>query len=487
MINQNDTGLKHPIWEVCHGGMIGLRYLVAVRKDLLLKNDSLIDGVVDAVTRGLAHHDDDVKSVSAATLVPIASELTSLRPQKLGSLISVVWDCLLDMQDDLSASTGAVMDLLANLCSFPQVLEAMRENAREDPDQTFDQLVPRLYHFFRHTITSVRLAVLKALATFLDIARDGANDWVDWRLTRLLFQNMLLERNEGVLKKSYNVWQSLIALVVSGSVPKFATALDAHIAMMVTATVQPIGQRRTPLAMDTTLLIKPSGSAMTAVATKRSQKQDSDQHTKKKRKMEDETPQHRETHNTDGHMLHGEVELVGEEVMLRTRIYCSKALGLLLPFQPTSTLETSWSFLLPLLQSNNSSTRLFAAMLLEEIARHQGSQPGITAVAVPQLQALIDAENAPWYTDIVSSLQAARGQCQTLLSAFQNNAIVPRSKLPAVAVVCQGEPGAGPSAFSLADAEAIISHRIRTSHQESVPSPASCRSGIFKRGSDQRE
>ena len=27
MINQNDTGLKKPIWEACHGGMIGVRYL----------------------------------------------------------------------------------------------------------------------------------------------------------------------------------------------------------------------------------------------------------------------------------------------------------------------------------------------------------------------------------------------------------------------------------------------------------------------------
>ena len=456
MINQNDTGLKQQIWEVCHGGMIGLRYLVAVRKDLLLKNDSLIDGIVQAVTRGLAHQDDDVKSVSAATLVPIALELTTLRPHMLGSLISVVWDCLLDMQDDLSASTGAVMDLLANLCSYPQVLEAMRDNASENPDQTFDELVPRLYPFFRHTITSVRLAVLKALATFLNIAREGTNDWVEWRLTRLLFQNILLERNEGVLKKSFEIWQSLVSVVKSGSPTEFVPGLEFHIPEMLAATVQPIGQTRHPIPMDTTLLIKPSGSVMTTISSKRSQKQDADSQARKKRKIEAEPPQ-RETHNTDGHMLHGEVDLVGEEIMLRTRIYCCKALGLLLPLQSTSTLEMNWSTLLPHLQSKNYSTRLFAAMLLEETARNQGSQQGITAAAVPALHTLLDAENDSWYTDIVSSLQAARGQCQTLISAFQNNANVPRSKLPTIAVVCQGEVGAGSNAFSLADAEAIVS------------------------------
>jgi len=68
-----------------------------------------------------------------------------MRPNALSQLISVVWDCLLDMQDDLSASTGAVMDLLAILCSHTQILEAMRVNAADDPDQitvvAFDALL----------------------------------------------------------------------------------------------------------------------------------------------------------------------------------------------------------------------------------------------------------------------------------------------------------------------------------------------------------
>ena len=455
MIKQDDSGLKQPVWEVCHGGMIGLRYLVAVRKDLLLQNNLLVDGVVEAVTRGLAHNDDDVKSVSAATLVPIASELTVLRPHMLGSLISVVWDCLLDMQDDLSASTGAVMDLLANLCSYPEVVQAMQENAEDDPEQTFDQLVPRLYHFFRHTITSVRMSVLKALATFLNISEDAKKTWIDWRLVRLLFQNMLLERNEAVLRKSFEVWQSLVSVLQEQVASGRVTGLDQCITPMLAATVQPIGQPRNPIPMDTTLLIKPSGSAMYAISIKRSQ-QHSDQHTQKKRKLEEAEPPQRETHNTDGHMMHGEVDLVGQEVMLRTRIYCSRALGLLIPLLQSSVLESSWSTLLPFLQSENSSTRIFAGMTLEELARNQGTRSDLNAIATPIVHTLLDAEDESWYADIVSSLQAARGQCHTLLNAFQNNAHVPRSKLPTIAVICQGETEAGIKAFSIEDAEAIV-------------------------------
>ena len=458
MIIQKDTGLKRPIWEVSHGGMIGLRYFVAVRKDLLLEDNDIIDGVLAAVTRGLAHSDDDVKSVSAATLVPIAAEVTKLRPLALGSLMTVVWDCLLDMQDDLSASTGTVMDLLATLCSYPEVIVAMRESAEEDPEQSFDQLVPRLYHFLRHTITSVRQSVLKALSTFLSIAPSNTSGWVDGRFARLLFQNMLLERNQTVVRASFEVWQSLMSVIQQHEIPNFWTSLSPHVQPMLQSALSPVGQARRPIPLDTTLLIKPSGAPMSAVSSKHSRK-DSDQHSKKRQKIEEEAiTSQRETHNTDGHMIHGEVELVGSEVILRTRIYCARALGLLLPAQDEHGFGSYWTTLSPYLQSRNSSTRLYAGMVAEELAKHSKLEGKNLTDAVSQLQILLDAEAEPWYADIVSSLQAARGQCHTLLNAFQHNAQVSRGKLPTIAVVCQGEDGAGPNAFSLSDAEAIVSH-----------------------------
>ena len=133
LVMQEDLNLTQPIWEVCHGGMLGLKYLVAVRTDLLMRDKELLDGVVRAVMRGLGDQDDDVRAVSAATLIPIAAEFISLRPNAVDGLINVVWECLSHLKDDLSASTGSVMDLLAKLCSFPQVLEAMRIKASTDP------------------------------------------------------------------------------------------------------------------------------------------------------------------------------------------------------------------------------------------------------------------------------------------------------------------------------------------------------------------
>ena len=58
---QTDLELKDPVWAICHGGMLGLKYLVAVRTDILIKDPNLIDGVVTAVMKGLGDFDDDVQ------------------------------------------------------------------------------------------------------------------------------------------------------------------------------------------------------------------------------------------------------------------------------------------------------------------------------------------------------------------------------------------------------------------------------------------
>jgi len=455
MIYQTDMGLKEPVWQVCHGGMLGLRYFVAVRKDLLLRHGELMDGVINAVIRGLGHQDDDVKSVSAATLVPIAQELTEMRPHALGGLISVVWDCLMDMQDDLSASTGAIMDLLATLCSFPEVLQAMRDNAAKDPEHSFTVLVPRLYSFLRHTITSVRLSVLKALTRFLDVANQGETGWIEGRLVRLLFQNIIVERNEGVLKQSFAAFHGLVEFLRNHDAANHAIAVTRTLDYMIRANCQPVGQSRYPLAMDATLFIKPSGAPVAAIAPSKG-RQGSEPPNKKRKRDESQEQQSNTSHNTDGHIMSGDIDIVGMETMIRTRIYGARALGELIALQDAPTINKYLELLVSMATTKYASTKLFAAMVLEETARNvKGKHLGFTPLAV-QLQTLLDDNDDLWYSDILTSLQAARGQCQTLLAAFATQAHVPRAKLPSMAIVCQGEDGAGPTAFGLADAEKIV-------------------------------
>jgi hypothetical protein len=60
----------------------------------------------------LGDRDDDVRSVAASCLLPVAGHLVAQLPEELSRVLAVLWGCLRDMRDDLSSSVGAVMELL---------------------------------------------------------------------------------------------------------------------------------------------------------------------------------------------------------------------------------------------------------------------------------------------------------------------------------------------------------------------------------------
>jgi TATA-binding protein-associated factor len=57
-------------WEVRHGGMLGLKYLIAVRKECVIKDHLKI--VLPLMRAAIEGEDDDVRSVSAEALLPLA-------------------------------------------------------------------------------------------------------------------------------------------------------------------------------------------------------------------------------------------------------------------------------------------------------------------------------------------------------------------------------------------------------------------------------
>ncbi|KAH8692814.1 putative TBP associated factor [Talaromyces proteolyticus] len=458
IIMLRDFGLERPIWEVCHGGMIGLRYLVAVRKDVLVKDPKMMDGVLEAVMKGLGDFDDDVRAVSAATLVPIAEEIVTSRQGTLSALINIVWECLSNLQDDLSASTGSVMDLLAKLCTFPEVLEAMKTNAADDPEASFSNLVPRLYPFLRHTITSVRLAVLRALTTFLQLEGEGSNAWVDGKAMRLIFQNLLVERNEGVLKLSLQVWFDLLKAMDARNI--FASEdLTSQIHPLITLTMGPFGVPRYPIPMNASLFIKPSGVAYTLAVTpgrKSSPTATSDSGKGRRRKSEKKEAPPPTAHNVDGHMLQGDIDLVGLDTMVRSKIYAAQALGQLLSLWDSKDLPSLWQSILSGLNWPASSSQLSAAMIVEEYAKRAGPGGKYTASLCEWLRPIIEAERPAWYSDIACYLHITRAQCHSLLNAFRDHAHVNAARLPSLAVIVQGDSEAGPNAFSINDAEKVV-------------------------------
>ncbi|KAK9916950.1 hypothetical protein WJX75_009151 [Coccomyxa subellipsoidea] len=195
--------VRRPEWEVRLGGLLGLKYLLASRADAAA---DLLPEALPAALAGLQDKEDDVRAVSAEALLPVASLLPSQGEEAVSSLASALWDILLEV-DELSPSTGSVMQLLSQLQG--SCCSGAADQAR---------LTQRLWPFFRHPMASVRLAAVRLFARLVAFPVGGqeqprSNFLRPETLTpalRLTFQSLLLDNNADVLAATQDAWRALV-------------------------------------------------------------------------------------------------------------------------------------------------------------------------------------------------------------------------------------------------------------------------------------
>ncbi|GLT87547.1 hypothetical protein SLE2022_056260 [Rubroshorea leprosula] len=229
-----------PEWEIRHGSLLGIKYLIAVRQEML---PDLLGHVLPACKAGLEDPDDDVRAVAADALIPAAASIVALKGHLLHSIVMLLWDILLDL-DDLSPSTSSVMNLLAEIYSQEEMVPKMFGASTSNEKENFDLneavhadvagegrdlqespymlsiLAPRLWPFMRHSITSVRHSAIRTLERLLEAgykrslsAPSSDSFWPSFILgdtLRIVFQNLLLESNEEILQCSERVWRLLV-------------------------------------------------------------------------------------------------------------------------------------------------------------------------------------------------------------------------------------------------------------------------------------
>ncbi|XP_042034375.1 TATA-binding protein-associated factor BTAF1-like isoform X1 [Salvia splendens] len=234
---------RRPEWEIRHGSLLGIKYLVAVRQELL---HDLLGSVLPACRTGLEDPDDDVRAVAAEALIPTSAAIASIKGSVLHCIIMLLWDILLDL-DDLSPSTSSVMNLLAEIYSqeemIPKTFGTLGSKEKPeldlneiDPTDDLEEgmgslenpymlstLAPRLWPFMRHSITSVRLSAIRTLERLLEagyrrsITDESSSIWPSFIVgdtLRIVFQNLLLESNEEILLCSERVWNLLTKCAV---------------------------------------------------------------------------------------------------------------------------------------------------------------------------------------------------------------------------------------------------------------------------------
>jgi len=221
-------------WEVRHGGLLGIKYLVSVRLDLI---DDILPKILETITEGLMDHDDDVRATASETFHPISRQLVEKHVEKLPEILTILWDILLEL-DDLAVSTASVLNLLSNFYSYPEVLpdesnsnsnngssgggQHHQNSASTSPPLPHSQhsklahLVPRLYPFFRHTLYSVRLSSIKTIERLIIATpTDAKTHWllsILPDLMRYIFQNIIVEEKEDIIDISLHTWQCLVKL-----------------------------------------------------------------------------------------------------------------------------------------------------------------------------------------------------------------------------------------------------------------------------------
>ncbi|KAF3440568.1 hypothetical protein FNV43_RR18852 [Rhamnella rubrinervis] len=228
-----------PEWEIRHGSLLGIKYLVAVRQEML---HELLGHVLPACKAGLEDPDDDVRAVAAEALIPTAAAIVGLQGQILNSIVMLLWDILLDL-DDLSPSTSSVMNLLAEIYSQEEIIPKMMGTLTPKDNQEFDlnehhvddggegihsqenpfmlsTLAPRLWPFMRHSITLVRFSAIRTLERLLEAGykrkiseSSSTSFWPSFILEdtlRIVFQNLLLESNDEIVQCSERVWRLLV-------------------------------------------------------------------------------------------------------------------------------------------------------------------------------------------------------------------------------------------------------------------------------------
>ncbi|KAI9145271.1 hypothetical protein BKA69DRAFT_1108764 [Paraphysoderma sedebokerense] len=481
------------LWEVKHAGLLGLKYVIAVRKDLV---STLLPSAYPAIVQGLQDQDDDVRHVSSGTLLPITEEFIAILPNSLNQMLRVLWDSLLTL-DDLTASTGTVMDLLAKFCHFDQVTKFMLESDDKQPSFNLPKVVPRLYAFFRHSLTSVRMAVLRVVKAFVDasyrrLVSESQNNtaWITAPVVRYIFQNFLVEEKKQVLELSLELWVALVNLLSkAGGLGKL---LQPIFPGMLELVMTPIGSPlNTKLLIGSVAARRTNGNGVMSGPTSKTKKSKMPNDSTGEIKREDDDVDSANLTNLDSAMVDQDLSLVSVEDVMRGRLAAGKAIGSVLEHWADEVcflifiiafyqlvlmsiilslqdLQTMQSFLMRYLSAPWALQSQLSSVIIEDYAVAKCASISNTQLSPPvtafhqslynELMRFLESSTEIAYNELSTVLTRMRGECQALFNDFVASGI-PASKIPPL-----------PPSFSISQATSVTTS-VFNDLIPSLPSP----------------
>ena len=270
--------------------------------------------------------------------------------------------------------------------------------------RSFETLVPCLYPFFRHTLLSVRSAVVTALNIFLDLEGRSVLPWLDHRTLRILYQNLMVEESQPIRAATARAWNKALTQLRSGSSTSGANVaaiarplLPGWFDILMT----PLGQ-----AVNTSHLWKPSEHNANASGS----------------------------YDVDKAILKQDLALIGPEQTLRGRLAAAEALAELISSWPSELCEPDLLQLFSSYLTSASSHQIaFTCYLIVDWCRHSSREQIASNVLLQKLGPLfkrgLEGEPAVSYAETVGLLNQIHGNCQQLVGIFRNKGKVPATKL----------------------------------------------------------
>ncbi|XP_012515118.1 PREDICTED: TATA-binding protein-associated factor 172 [Propithecus coquereli] len=358
--HMNETGVHKTVdvllklltqeqWEVRHGGLLGIKYALAVRQ------------------------------------VPF--------------IINTLWDALLEL-DDLTASTNSIMTLLSSLLTYPQVQQCSIQ-------QSLTVLVPRVWPFLHHTISSVRRAALETLFTLLSTQDQNSSSWLIPILPDMLrhiFQFCVLESSQEILDLIHKVWMELLS---KASVQYVVAAACPWMGAWLCLMMQP---SHLPIDLNMLLEVKARAKEKTGGKVRQGQSQN--------KEVLQEYIAGADTSMED--------PATRDFVVMRARMMAAKLLGALcccicdpgvnMVTQEIKPAESLGQLLLFHLNSKSALQRISVALVICEWAALQKECKAVTLAVQPRLLAILSEHL--YYDEIAVPFTRMQNECKQLISSL---------------------------------------------------------------------
>ena len=422
-ISPASKGDKGFVWEIRHAGLLGLKYFVAVKRSFLGDDNDILKMVVDSTILGLNDLDDDVRAVAASTLQPIVDVVITKLPTSVPQILDAIWDSFSQLKDDLCSSTGIVMSLLSDFVAYESTMkELLDPHSRSRP--SLPELISRLYPFFRHTLASVRLAVVNTLNGFLKVS-SLPKDWINETLLRFVYQNMILEERSDIRAASLELFHSAINLLKPQEVQRY---VFEHLQGWFAIVMTPIG-----LPMDSTFFLRSQGVHNQNVNAA--------------------------GHNVDKNIMAQDLSLVSVENILRGRYAGVNAIAKVLSKWPIESQELSFCGLIPAyVTSSFAIHQQLAAALVEDWAYYVSGtlvENPLAKSLQTTLISLLMGDTPSTYAEMGILLTQIRNECQIVYSSLINDGKLKKDVLPSIPV--EVDPtGSVEGAFSLSVADKLM-------------------------------